>query len=123
MAALISLGIHGWETNAKDLPGSPDVVFREELRAIFVHGCFWHVHPGCRGMRVPQFDDAAKRTHWWGKLARNVLRDRVAEEELRALGWRVLIVWECETGSRGALRLALSSFLVGGRRVHCPRRG
>jgi DNA mismatch endonuclease (patch repair protein) len=113
MAALISLRIHGWETNAKDLPGSPDIVLRNERKLIFVHGCFWHVHPGCPGMRVPQFEDPAKRIHWWGKLARNVLRDREAEATLRALGWEVLVVWECETGNRAALRARICSFVAG----------
>lgn len=111
MAALINLGIHGWETNAKDLPGSPDLVFREERKAVLVHGCFWHVHAGCPGMRIPHFEEPEKRIYWWGKLVRNVLRDRAVEEELQAMGWEVLVVWECETRVPGELRRTISRFL------------
>lgn len=76
----------------KDLPGSPDVVLPRFRTAIFVHGCFWHQHPGCRRAALP-----STRTRWWRqKLQRNVERDRRAVSCLRAAGWRVHVLWECE---------------------------
>lgn len=78
----------------RDLPGSPDLVFPRLRKAIFVHGCFWHLHsdPGCRNGVIPK-----TRTEWWtAKLERNRRRDQAAEAALRALGWDVLVVWECE---------------------------
>ncbi|MCW8207916.1 DNA mismatch endonuclease Vsr [Verminephrobacter aporrectodeae subsp. tuberculatae] len=75
----------------RDLPGTPDIVMPGRKIAIFVHGCFWHSHHGCRFVKMP-----ATRTDFWKtKLAANVERDRRSMEELRELGWRVLCVWEC----------------------------
>lgn len=77
----------------RDLPGAPDIVMPGRNVAIFVHGCFWHMHQGCRYAKLP-----ATRTDFWeAKLLANVTRDRRAVDELRALGWRVLCVWECAT--------------------------
>jgi DNA mismatch endonuclease (patch repair protein) len=76
----------------KDLPGKPDLVFPSRKKAIFVHGCFWHQHPGCREGRVP----GSRREYWEPKLARNQQRDTAALIALKALGWDVLTVWECE---------------------------
>jgi DNA mismatch endonuclease, patch repair protein len=78
----------------RDLPGSPDLVFPRLQKAIFVHGCFWHLHrdPGCRNAVIPK-----TRTEWWTtKLERNRRRDEATEAALRALGWDVLVIWECE---------------------------
>ena len=91
-----------------DLPGSPDLVFPSQRKLVFVHGCFWHQHPGCRLNRQPK-----SRTDYWGpKLARNVERDRLVLQELEQLGWKVLVLWECETKDVEATRLALTSFLA-----------
>lgn len=78
----------------KDLPGSPDLVFPRLRKAVFVHGCFWHLHrdPACRNATIPK-----TRTEWWiAKLEKNRRRDEAAESALRALGWDVLVLWECE---------------------------
>lgn len=76
----------------KDLPGKPDIVLPKYKTVIQVHGCFWHRHEGCKEATVPK-----TRTEWWlEKLNKNVRRDRQVEEELRELGWKVIIVWECE---------------------------
>lgn len=81
-----------FRVHAKGLPGSPDVVFTKRRAAVFVHGCFWHAHPGCPRCRIPR-----TRTEFWTrKLARNAERDAANEAKLRDLGWRVLVVWECE---------------------------
>ncbi|MDE5832512.1 MAG: DNA mismatch endonuclease Vsr [Desulfovibrio sp.] len=77
----------------KDLPGTPDIVMPGRRLAIFVHGCFWHRHGNCRIAKIP-----LTRTEWWQeKLGRNVARDRKVLRELVALGWRAVVVWECET--------------------------
>lgn len=77
----------------KDLPGSPDIVLPGPRLAIFVHGCFWHRHPGCCYASMPQ----TRQEYWLPKFAANVERDAHKEAQLRELGWRVLVVWECET--------------------------
>jgi DNA mismatch endonuclease, patch repair protein len=91
----------------KDLPGTPDIVMPGRRAVIFVHGCFWHQHPGCRHARVPR----TNRSYWERKLARNVARGRAAVVELEAMGWSVTVVWECETGNAQVLRRKLLEFL------------
>lgn len=76
----------------KDLPGSPDIVFPKHRLAVFVHGCFWHRHANCSNCTLPK----TRTVFWKAKFASNVARDRRNVEALRALGWRVLTVWECE---------------------------
>lgn len=76
----------------KRLPGSPDLIFPKFKSAIFVHGCFWHRHIGCKNATMP----SSRREFWEKKLGGNVLRDKKQLEELRNLGWRVHVVWECE---------------------------
>ncbi|MBK1637171.1 very short patch repair endonuclease [Rhodovulum adriaticum] len=76
----------------KDLPGKPDVVFPRHRLAVQVRGCFWHQHEGCTAGRLPR----SNLDYWRPKLEGNVRRDAEKDEALRALGWRVLVVWECE---------------------------
>lgn len=77
----------------RDLPGSPDIVLPRHRALILVHGCFWHRHPGCRYACMPR-----TRTEFWkAKFATNVDRDRRQIQQLEILGWRVLVVWECQT--------------------------
>jgi len=91
----------------RELPGSPDIVLPRLSTAIFVHGCFWHRHPGCRLASTPK-----TRTQFWDdKFAANVARDRTAIRALKALGWRVLVVWECETRNLSALSNRLNIVL------------
>jgi DNA mismatch endonuclease (patch repair protein) len=75
-----------------DLPGKPDIVLPRLRTAIFVHGCFWHRHGNCSNSVVPK----TRRKFWLRKLDSNVSRDRSNTAALIALGWRVLVVWECE---------------------------
>lgn len=91
--------------HASDLPGTPDIVFRSKRLVIFAHGCFWHQH-GCKLTRRPKTNLA----HWLPKLERNIARDRAAQVRLKALGWRVLTVWECEV-DLPSLRPKLTNFL------------
>jgi DNA mismatch endonuclease, patch repair protein len=83
----------------KKLPGTPDLVFVRIRTAIFVQGCFWHSHEGCKNFRIPK-----TRTEWWtAKLARNKERDAVVRSELQLLGWQSLVLWECEIDDKDAL--------------------
>src|SRR5690606_17349794 len=91
----------------RDLPGSPDLVFPRLRKAIFVHGCFWHRHPGCARATSPK----TRAEYWQEKFLRNVARDAARLTELRELGWDVLVVWECETTNQRALAATLLSFL------------
>jgi DNA mismatch endonuclease, patch repair protein len=77
----------------RDLPGSPDVVLPKHRLVVFVHGCFWHRHPGCKKATTPK----ANAEFWAAKFRRNVERDAEAVAGLEVLGWRVLTIWECET--------------------------
>lgn len=90
-----------------DLPGTPDIVFPKRRCVIQVHGCFWHQHKGCKLARTPR----RNLEYWLPKLARNIRRDAVNAERLRLLGWRLLIVWECETRDIEALRAQVADFL------------
>ncbi len=91
----------------RDLPGKPDLVFPRRKKVVFVHGCFWHQHPGCREGRVP----GTNRAYWEPKLARNVARDAVAQSALIGLGWSVKVIWECEAVNLDALAVELRGFL------------
>ena len=87
----------------KDLPGKPDIVLPGRKTVVFVHGCFWHGHPGCKHADLP----ASNRAYWEEKIGRNVARDARRRRELEELGWRVLVVWECEHRNEEALERAL----------------
>lgn len=79
--------------HAKQLPGSPDLVFPACHVAVFVHGCFWHRHPFCRYATTP----ATRREFWLDKFARNVIRDQRNLLALEQMGWTPLVIWECDT--------------------------
>lgn len=81
-----------YRINQKDLPGKPDIVLKKYKCVIFVNGCFWHGHKGCKYFVLPK-----TRTEWWlQKIKGTQKRDRKAEIELNILGWRVITIWECE---------------------------
>jgi DNA mismatch endonuclease (patch repair protein) len=84
-----------YRTHNRDLPGSPDLANRRNKWALFVHGCFWHAHEGCARATSPKRNAA----FWAAKFAANRARDRRAVSRLRALGFRVAVVWECELGA------------------------
>jgi len=91
----------------KDLPGTPDLTFPGRRKVIFVHGCFWHGHDCARGARKPKQNAA----YWSAKIARNRARDVDAVAALKADGWSVLTVWECEMKDTDALAQRLKAFL------------
>lgn len=88
--------VHGlgyrYRLRAKDLPGRPDLVFRSRRKVIFVHGCFWHRHDGCKLARLPK----SRLDFWKPKLEGNKRRDAEQQEKLRSMGWDFMIIWECE---------------------------
>lgn len=96
-----------YSLRGSDLPGRPDLVFRSRKKAIFVHGCFWHLHKDCRNNRPPK----SRRDYWKPKLERNAERDRQVTRQLRRLGWAMLVVWECETANPAKLATKLARFL------------
>ena len=104
--------LHGlgyrYRLHRRDLPGKPDLVFPSRKKAIFVHGCFWHAH-GCRYGRPPK----SRLEYWLPKLEKNKARDADKLSRLEELGWRVLIVWQCEMEDIGALADSLHCFLEG----------
>ncbi|WP_307686436.1 very short patch repair endonuclease [Variovorax boronicumulans] len=89
-SALFASGFR-YRLHVRGLPGSPDLVFAKYKAALFVHGCFWHRHEGCRYTTVPK----ANGDFWMKKFADNVARDEKHVGLLRDRGWRVAIVWEC----------------------------
>lgn len=95
-----------YRLHRRDLPGSPDIVFPSRKKAIFVHGCFWHGH-GCSKGKASK-----SRTEYWGpKLEANKARDARNIRDLRALGWTVLVVWQCEIADPDRLLARLVAFV------------
>ena len=79
-----------------DLPGKPDIVLPKHKTVIFVHGCFWHRHCGCKYAYTPK----SRKQFWIRKFSANVMRDKLMRSRLMRAGWHVCIVWECETGGK-----------------------
>lgn len=96
-----------YRLHVKELPGKPDLVFPRREAVIFVHGCFWHRHEDCKLARVPK----TRLDFWVPKLEGNRLRDARIEHALRALGWRVMTVWECQLARPNALQNRVKRFL------------
>jgi len=94
--ALHALGLR-YRLHGKGLPGRPDIVFPKYRAVVFVHGCFWHRHGGCKVASTPK----SNTEFWQAKFARNVDRDAVHVSNLEAQGWRVFIAWECELTGKG----------------------
>lgn len=92
---------HRFRLHRKDLPGTPDIVLTSRKVAVFVHGCFWHMHTNCKYAKLP----STRQEFWQEKLAGNVKRDQKAIDALMSSGWRVLVVWECSTRNAAALAL------------------
>ncbi len=103
--------VHGlgyrYRLHRRDLPGTPDLVFPRLSKIIFVHGCFWHQHRGCQFAYKP----TSNSSFWKRKFSENAMRDDRAVRKLRALGWNVLIVWECQTRETVKLLGKLERFL------------
>jgi len=93
------------------LPGKPDLVFPRLKKVIFVHGCYWHGHERCRAAKTPK----SNRSYWLPKLARNKERDKSNFKKLKEIGWRPLIIWECQIKSQSRLSGRIKRFLGDGK--------
>jgi DNA mismatch endonuclease (patch repair protein) len=92
----------------RDLPGTPDIVLPKYRTVVFVHGCYWHRHPGCRYAYTPK----SRVEFWKTKFSQNVKRDVRVRSELEALGWNIVVVWECELQDSEALAERLRQICV-----------
>jgi DNA mismatch endonuclease (patch repair protein) len=107
-SALHQLGFRFQLKSGRRLPGRPDVVLRKHRVVVFVHGCFWHRHRGCRLAYTPKSNLA----HWRGRFRENVTRDRRVLRELRRLGWRPVVIWECQTSPVSRLTSKLRRVVI-----------
>jgi len=96
-----------YRLHSKRLPGRPDMVFASKRKVVFVHGCFWHRHRYCALARLPK----SRKEFWVPKLDGNRRRDCRNLRELRELGWKALVLWECELSDPNAVARRLASFL------------
>ena len=103
---LHSMGFR-YRLHCKDLPGKPDIVFPSMRKVVFVNGCFWHGHDCARGAKKPK----TNREYWRDKITCNMKRDRGHNRELKALGWDVMTVWECELKELRKIGDKVSRFL------------
>jgi DNA mismatch endonuclease (patch repair protein) len=93
----------------KELLGKPDLTFVSLHKVIFVHGCFWHSHKGCKTAHMPK----SNLSYWGPKLERNRTRDAASIAALKREGWKTLVIWECETHSESTLQKRIKTFLGG----------
>lgn len=81
-----------YRVNVKELQGKPDIVLRKYRTVIFINGCFWHGHEGCKYFVIPK-----TQTEWWrAKIDKNIARDAEVRDKLRSMGWLTMVVWECQ---------------------------
>lgn len=92
----------------KDLPGNPDIVLPKHKTVIFIHGCFWHRHTGCKYASTP----SSNTVFWEKKFEENVARDRKNIEKLETLGWKVITIWGCEVNEEERVLSALAELFI-----------
>ena len=99
-----------YRLNVKDLPGKPDIVLRKLKKVIFVHGCFWHRHAGCKFSTIPK----TNTDFWHDKFNKTILRDKEVMSKITDLGWTSKVIWECELKERNEswLEETLKQFLT-----------
>lgn len=112
--------LHGlkyrYRLHKRELPGKPDLVFSKYKKVIFVHGCFWHQHTGCKKAKIP----VSNHEFWKNKLENNVRRDAVAIDELAKIGWAAIVVWECELKLLDEVTDRVERYLRGHRPTSAP---
>jgi len=96
-----------YRLQAKHLPGKPDIIIKKDKIVIFINGCFWHQHKGCKRKTMPK----CNRSYWKPKLKRNVSKQREDIKKLKKDGWKVNIIWECETRNENKLTKKLQKIL------------
>lgn len=112
-SALHRIG-YRFRLHRRNLPGRPDIVLPRHRTVVFVHGCFWHRHPRCRFAYMPK----TRVPFWSAKFDENVHRDRRVRRRLRKLGWRVIVIWECQMTDREALANRLAK-AIGSKSTSC----
>ena len=103
---LHSLGFR-FRLHDRKIMGNPDIVMKKYMAALFIHGCFWHQHEGCRFASVPK----SNRRYWLPKLEKNKQRDQKILEKLKENGWKTAVVWECETKKTEDLNKAVDNII------------
>ncbi len=116
-SALHRLGFR-FRIHSKILPGRPDIVLPKYNTVIFVHGCFWHRHQGCKRCTTP----SSNESYWIPKLNGNVVRDKLHKRALAKLSWKILVVWECETKDVTKLGKKLTRLLGSNVKITDPKR-
>lgn len=101
-----------FRVHARGIPGSPDIAIRTKKIAVFVHGCFWHRHENCKRTRIPK----SRLEFWNAKFNQNEQRDGRVRDALRASGWTVVTIWECETSNEAILTGIADSIRVASRK-------
>ena len=91
----------------KDLPGKPDIVLPKHKAVIFIHGCFWHHHDGCKYAYIPK----TRQEFWRAKFKSNVERDKKVKKQLKEKNWRILVIWECELSNIESIIKRLKDYL------------
>ena len=104
--ALANLGLR-YRLHVKSLPGNPDIVFRKNNTAIFINGCFWHQHKGCKRATSPK----SNIDYWKPKLERNIEKQKQNLKELKKLGWKTVVIWECEVKNSDKLNKILPKII------------
>jgi len=105
---LTKLG-YRYRLHVKILPGKPDIVFSKRKLVIFINGCFWHQHQGCKRQSLPK----TNTEYWHNKLQRNIEKQKKDIDELISLKWKVTIIWECDTRNEEVLTTSLKEVLRG----------
>jgi DNA mismatch endonuclease, patch repair protein len=103
---IFALGFR-YRLNVRKLPGAPDIVLSKYNKVVFVHGCFWHGHKGCKRSKRPTTNVA----FWNNKIDQNIERDTNSLRELRRLGWKTLVIWECQTRKPKSVGQRIIKFL------------
>lgn len=103
-----SLGFTGYRIHRKDIPGKPDLAWIGRKLAIYVHGCFWHGHNCKEGVRKPK----SRADYWISKIERNRQRDHTQQVTIESLGWRVLVIWECELRNGNEVATRIKHFIL-----------
>jgi DNA mismatch endonuclease (patch repair protein) len=104
---LVSLQKLRFILHKKDLPGCPDIIFPKRKKVIFINGCFWHRHSCKKGRSMP----ATREKFWQQKFKRTIERDKQNFKALKKLGWKILVIWECQTKRPEKITDKITSFL------------